>query len=423
MVENVSTGQIDYADMVNGARAGWVNVVTLPGFNVVAVGDINDDHYADIVLENNSTGQIEYANMNNGVFNGLVNVATLAGFNVLGVGDIQFDGFADIIVENQSTGQIEYANMNNGVFNGWVNVSTKPGFNVVGVGDITGSGFDSIVIQNPTTGTIDYSNMTGGSFNGWVKIKNTPGWNVVAVEDVVGNGFADVVIENPTTGQIGYADMTGGVFSGWGSFINLPMGFNAGSAIGPAVGLPVQPATSYSASANSPAANVAMATNVSWLAENSIGGSTSNTGAIGFGDAGENINTPQASSSENRTLAVDPDQLNNGGMPPVGTWIHFPLFDAWLDGSSSSDGGTQLSNSTPNLPIGVWEATHYANTGNSEASPSSFSGEISASWLTDGAASGGAPESAFSQPVSTSANSLGIPMNDLQHALQLSAHS
>jgi len=55
-------------------------------------------------------------------------------------------------------------------------------------------------------------------------------------------------------------------------------------------------------------------------------------------------------------------------MPPVGTQIHEPMFGAWLDGNSSSNGGLVLGTSTsPNLPIGVWEATRYAGNSNNGA--------------------------------------------------------
>jgi hypothetical protein len=45
-------------------------------------------------------------------------------WNVVGVGDINGDGFADVGIENHSTGQIIYANTANGVFSGWPAVAT-----------------------------------------------------------------------------------------------------------------------------------------------------------------------------------------------------------------------------------------------------------------------------------------------------------
>jgi VCBS repeat protein len=70
------------------------------------IGDINNDGYADIVVQNPTTGVIEYANMNNGVLSGWVGVASEPGFSVVGVGDINRDGNSDIVIQNHSTGQI-----------------------------------------------------------------------------------------------------------------------------------------------------------------------------------------------------------------------------------------------------------------------------------------------------------------------------
>ena len=48
-----------------------------------------------------------------------------------------------------------------------------------------------------------------------------------------------------------------------------------------------------------------------------------------------------------------------------GNTIHLPMFGAWLDGNSSSgDPFGQSASASSNLPIGVWEATHYAGNGN-----------------------------------------------------------
>ena len=78
------------------------------------------------------------------------------------------------------------------------------------------------------------------------------------------------------------------------------------------------------------------------------------------------------------------------------------MFGAWLDGNSSSgDPFGQSPSASPNLPIGVWEATHYAGNGNNNnGAAGSFvenAGGISASWLTDGTRNGSMPTNGAAQ--------------------------
>ena len=190
---------------------------------------------------------------------------------------------------------------------------------MVGSGDITGLGDADIVIQN-SSGNVRYANMEGGVFQGWVEAVNVPGWKVIAVEDVLGNGFDDIVIQNPTNGQILYANMTGGTFQGWGVVTNAP-GYSGTATEEP----PVAESASTSVSTQSGA------------------GLLSNDGGFQGGNG-----------SATTAFNTDPGALISENMPPVGTLIHEPMFGAWLDGNSSSDGGPAggTSNNTPNLPIG-----------------------------------------------------------------------
>ena len=77
-------------------------VAQAPGWNVVGVGDVNGDGYADIVIQNPGSGQIAYINMAGGVFAGFVGVAATPGYTVKAVADLTGDGFADIVVQSTS---------------------------------------------------------------------------------------------------------------------------------------------------------------------------------------------------------------------------------------------------------------------------------------------------------------------------------
>jgi len=340
-----SSGAILYADMKNGAFSNWVGVSGTPGYNVVGVGDINDDHYDDIVIQNPTTGDIQYGNMDNGVFNGWVDVVATAGWKVDAVADITDNGYDDIVIQN-ANGAIIYANMDNGVFSGWVGITGTPGWNVVGAGDIQRDGYADIVIQNPTTGAIDYANMNNGVFNGWITVGAVSGWNVIGVEDILGNGFDDIVIQNSTTGAIDYANLTPGATTLWVSITSAP-GYTGSTDPAP---------TGNSASSDS-----------------------ANELAAGFADnsgQADLSNMPDQGSlnSSDTSAFLSPQGQSNSDMPPVGTQIHEPMFGAWLDGNSSSNGGAGLlaTSTSPNLPIGVWEATRYAGNSNNNGAGDSL---------------------------------------------------
>jgi len=385
VIQSQSSGQIAYANMVNGVFSGWTSVAGTPGWTVRGVGDINDDYYADIVLQSQSNGQIIYANMDNGVFNGWVSVTGTPGWTVDGVADINGDGYADIVIQNQINGQIAYANMDNGVFNGWAAVAGTPGWKVVGAGDVNRDGYADIVIQSQSNGQILYANMDNGVFNGWVNVTGTPGWNVIAVEDVLGNGFDDIVIQNQSNRQIAYADMTAGVFNGWGTIPNAP-GYTGATRLAPV--------------------GDRAATHVSMLGAG-FANAGGQTGFINMPDQGPSDSSDTSALFGPQGQASSDDLTVMGQyMPPVGTEIHSPMNGAWLDGNSSSGIGLgQSTTGAPDLPIGVWQATHYAGNGNDNGTAGSLvenAGGISASWLTEGADNGSMPTNTAAQVPGTS---------------------
>ena len=88
---------------MNGSFSNWVYVTNAPGYNVVGVGDINDDHYADIVIQNSTTGAIslrQHGTMASSIT--WVGLPSTPGWNVVAVADINDDGYADIVIQNNS---------------------------------------------------------------------------------------------------------------------------------------------------------------------------------------------------------------------------------------------------------------------------------------------------------------------------------
>jgi hypothetical protein len=338
--------QIAYVDLVNGSFSKFVSIGNPSGYAVVGVGDITDDHYADVVIQNTTTDEVGYANMDNGVFNNWVSIADPVGWKAVAVADITGDGYADVVIQNTTTGEVGYANMDNGVLNGFVSLGEPEGYDVVGAGDINGLGDADVVVQNPTTDAIGYANMVNGVVQDWVSVGDPTGWNVIGVEDVLGNGFDDIVIQNSTTGEIDYADMTPGATTLWVSITSAPAGFTG--TTGPA------PTGSSASSATASAAVFADSSGQNDFFSTSDQGLLNSSDTVAFF-------SPQG-------------QSNSDDLPPVGTQIHEPMFGAGLDGNSSSGGGGFAgdTSTSPNLPIGVWEATRYAGNSNNNGASGSF---------------------------------------------------
>jgi FG-GAP repeat len=130
--------------MAGGAWSSWGLIATVPGWNVVDVGDINGDGFADIVTQNSTTGQIQYANMANGVFSGWVSVTTASGFtassstqsgaSLIPASSSNFNSM--LSGENQSfsgTGNIEPKV--DGQHSNWLMDGAQPGWSEPSVGD------------------------------------------------------------------------------------------------------------------------------------------------------------------------------------------------------------------------------------------------------------------------------------------------
>jgi hypothetical protein len=408
VIQNTSSSEIFYADMINGAFSHWVDVASAPGYSVVGVGDINDDHYADIVIQNHSNGDILYANMANGVFNGWKAVSSPPGWSADAVADINGDGYADVVIQNNSDGTIFYANMANGVFSGWVDVATVPGYKVVGAGDINRDGYADIVIQNQSDASILYANMKNGVFNNWVGVGDPSGWNVIAVEDILGNGFDDIVIQNASTGQIDYADMTTGTFQRWVAVAD-PVGYQGLTQPGPAG------TGNGSNGAGSSGVSLQVSSDSAGTLAASFGGGGGSgsspdplTGQVPTADfniaPASGLESPSGKSNTLSGVTISDTAASPGGAVPGVIMFDPPASNggaltgvAMFDPMASYGGASSAANA---LGLGS------QNEGNS------------ASWLMEGALSGGTSVNA-NQVVGTGvANDPILTADNLQHALQ-----
>ena len=187
------------------------------GFAVAAVGDLNQDGFADIAVSSNSGVSVFFGSAG-GPFVSAPWIETSYGTLASAGGDIDGDGIQDLLTYDRSTIS------SGGRINLFVGQSTGPGSvpsstivgpadasgwgnQVVGVGDIYGEGHDDVLVSAPHFG--------GGSDNGQVVLyrgsssglSSTPVWTfsggsqlarvgeeICSAGDMNGDGYADVAI-------------------------------------------------------------------------------------------------------------------------------------------------------------------------------------------------------------------------------------
>jgi hypothetical protein len=157
--------------LLNGANQTDVQFVTPrnPGTNwmVVGVADINRDGYSDIVFQNSASLDIfvwymRGATQVGGAFLNPRNPG--AGWNVVAVGDLNNDGQADLLFQNSTTNQVYvwFMRSDTKVSEGFL-APANPGAggSVAGLVDLLGTGRPQIIYQNTSTGALAYWVMNG----------------------------------------------------------------------------------------------------------------------------------------------------------------------------------------------------------------------------------------------------------------------
>ncbi len=163
----------------------------------VAVGDVNGDGKADMVVANNGPDTVSVLiNSGTGTFATKVDYSTGTNANPWGVdlGDLNGDGKADMVVANNSTSSISvFLNNGDGTFATRVAYTAGSAPYDVTIGDLNGDGKADLAVTNGSSSTLSiFINKGDGTFATKVDYATGTGPRFNAIGDVNGDGKADI---------------------------------------------------------------------------------------------------------------------------------------------------------------------------------------------------------------------------------------
>ncbi|MBX2956962.1 MAG: VCBS repeat-containing protein [Cyclobacteriaceae bacterium] len=201
-----SKGSITTADFATKVD---FTVGTGAGARSVAIGDLDGDGKADLVVSNQSIGVVSV--FRNTSSSGTISYAAKVDFTTgvtplsVAIGDLDGDGKADLAVANFTSNTVSVLR-NTSTTPGMISYTAKVDFTAgaspysVAIGDLDGDGKADLAVANRLSNTVSVFRNTGssGTISYAAKVDFTTGSlpNSVAISDLDGDGKADLAVAN-----------------------------------------------------------------------------------------------------------------------------------------------------------------------------------------------------------------------------------
>lgn len=196
LANNTGTGALGTATIVTVAGTG----------GDVALVDVTNDAKVDLITTNFSMNNFTMMPGNaNGTFGTAVNTAVGTGPVGLAVADLDKDGKLDVVTANQTTNNVSFVKGNNGTFSAAANTGTANAPETVAVADLNNDGIPDIITSNGNTNNFSFLAGTGnGTFAATVNTASGANGSFgFATADLSGDGLGDVVVGNSAANNVG----------------------------------------------------------------------------------------------------------------------------------------------------------------------------------------------------------------------------
>ncbi len=189
-----------------------LNVLNDTNWEALGIGDFNNDIKSDIVWRNKTTGASQITFMNGAAPLSTIAITGLTtdlNWDIVGVGDFDNDNFDDILIRNKVTGENRVAFMSNSTVTGEQSVNTVNDLNwkVAGIGDFNNDNKADILWRHDVNRRVwmylmDGNTIINGAGAGEHVAFTSENWDIPSVGDFNNDGITDILWRNNTNGRV-----------------------------------------------------------------------------------------------------------------------------------------------------------------------------------------------------------------------------